>query len=185
MKLQSAQSATLSIRCSHRTPTGRQCRLPVSDLPSGLCPRHHADHLQKDRAEVSNLLFNASQAFQTAQGINNSLCNLYWLVAQDRVSNRRASVLAYIGSLLLRTLPAIDADRAAGIIDPTAPEPPAPIPNATHSTVPPAPPPNPAAAPSSATAANPVSVPGPAKQPVAPKTWDTSFPEPDPNKKPS
>src|SRR5207245_1173989 len=37
------------------------------------------------------------------------------------ISPRRAAVLAYISNLLLRTLPQIDADRAAGIIDPTKP----------------------------------------------------------------
>jgi len=48
--------------------------------------------------------------FQNAQGVNHSLGALYTLLAQGRVSPRRASALAYISSLLLRTLPAIDAD---------------------------------------------------------------------------
>ena len=48
--------------------------------------------------------------FQNAQGINHSLRALYALLAQDRISPRRAAVLAYITSLLLRTLPAIDND---------------------------------------------------------------------------
>ena len=59
------------------------------------------------------------QFFQTAQGVNFSLMNLYQLLAQNRISPRRAAILAYISSLLLRTLPQIDADKAAGIIDPT------------------------------------------------------------------
>jgi hypothetical protein len=48
--------------------------------------------------------------FQNAQGINHSLGALYTLLAQGRISARRASVLAYISNLLLRTLPAIDTD---------------------------------------------------------------------------
>ncbi|HEY4817535.1 MAG TPA: hypothetical protein VIH67_08885 [Candidatus Acidoferrum sp.] len=48
--------------------------------------------------------------FQNAQGVNHSLGALYTLLAQGRISPRRASALAYISSLLLRTLPAIDAD---------------------------------------------------------------------------
>jgi hypothetical protein len=48
--------------------------------------------------------------FQNAQGVNHSLGTLYTLLAQGRISPRRASALAYISSLLLRTLPAIDAD---------------------------------------------------------------------------
>jgi hypothetical protein len=61
------------------------------------------------------------QCFQTAQGINHSLHSLYELLAQNRISPRRAAVLAYVSSLLLRTLPQIDADKAAGIIDPSKP----------------------------------------------------------------
>jgi hypothetical protein len=45
---------------------------------------------------------------------------LYRLLAANRISPRRASVLAYINSLLLRTLPAIDYDQENGHIDPTA-----------------------------------------------------------------
>lgn len=122
MKLQTFKPAVLSIRCTHRSSSGRQCRLAVSDAQSGLCPHHYAEQKEKERADVSDILFKFSQGFQTAQGINHSLRNLYWLAAQNRISTRRAAVLAYIGSLLLRTLPAIDADRAAGIIDPTKPK---------------------------------------------------------------
>ena len=38
---------------------------------------------------------------------------------QNRISTRPAAVLAYINGLLLRTLPAIDADRLANIKDPS------------------------------------------------------------------
>ena len=48
--------------------------------------------------------------FQRSQGVNNSLGVLYKLLAEGSISPRRASVLAYISSLLLRTLPAIDYD---------------------------------------------------------------------------
>jgi hypothetical protein len=45
--------------------------------------------------------------------------NLYQLLAQNRISPRRAAILSYISSLLLRTLPQIQSDKAAGIIDST------------------------------------------------------------------
>src|SRR6267154_796421 len=48
--------------------------------------------------------------FQNAAGVNYSLSALYALLAQGRISPRRATALAYISSLLLRTLPAIDTD---------------------------------------------------------------------------
>ena len=108
-------NAVPSIRCAHRTPGGRQCRLPASDPRSGLCPQHRVAQQQIEAADHYLHLTTKFQYFQTAQGINFSLGNLYQLLAQNRISPRRAAVLAYINSLLLRTLPQIDADNAAGI----------------------------------------------------------------------
>ena len=125
MKLQTAKSAVPSVRCTHRDSSNGQCRRLVSHAHSDLCPQHHAAQKQMEAADYSEPLFENPQDFQTAQGINNSLRSLYWLTAQNRIFTCRATVLAYIGSLILRTLPQIDADNAAGIKDPTA----KPIPN--------------------------------------------------------
>ncbi len=121
MKLQTVKFASLSHRCSHHDTNGRQCRSLVSDAHSGVCPHHLALEKQKEAANVYAPLIRNSQGLQTAQGINYTLSNLYELLAKNRISPRRASVLAYINSLLLRTLPAIDADNEDGIIDPTKP----------------------------------------------------------------
>jgi hypothetical protein len=124
MKLAIVKPAVQSIRCTHRTASGRQCRLAISDAQSGLCANHHAELKQKERADVADVLFRDAQDFQTAQGINYSLRSLYWLVGKNRISSRRATVLAYISSLLLRTLPAIAAEQKAGIrYCPAQPEP--------------------------------------------------------------
>ena len=120
MKLKTAFSLLSSTRCCHHTPSGRQCRFLASNLGSGLCPHHHTEFMEQQNADVSAELFNESEGFQTAQGINHSLCSLYWLLASNRISPRRAAILAYISSLQLRTLPAIDIDRKLGITDPTA-----------------------------------------------------------------
>jgi hypothetical protein len=159
MKPQTADS--ISLRCAHRTAGGRQCRLLASDDQSGLCSQHRAAQKQEQDDDHFFHLITNFQGFQTAQGINHSLGNLYELLAQNRISPRRAAVLAYFSSLMLRTLPQIDAEVAAGITVPAKPaaQPsPAPVPE---------PVPVEAAAPDSATA------------------WDPSIPEPDPNKKPS
>src|SRR5713226_6076198 len=72
----------------------------------------------------ADILFRDAQDFPTAQGINYSLRSPYWLVGKNGISARPAHALAYISSLLLRTLPAIPADRDAGITDiPNPPEP--------------------------------------------------------------
>jgi hypothetical protein len=121
MKPKTAHSVITTTRCCHRSPSGRQCRLLASDTRSGLCSEHCAEQQQSDYANVYAPLIRNSPGLQTAQGINFSLSNLYELLAKDRISPRRAAVLAYINSLLLRTLPAIDNDQEAGITDPTAP----------------------------------------------------------------
>ncbi len=123
MKSKTAKPAVLSLRCAYRTSDGRQCRLSVTDARSGLCPHHRSAQIQTEAADHFPYLSRNFQYFQTAQGINYSLMNLYQLLAQNCISPRRAAFLSYISSLLLRTLPQIDADRAAGITDPTKPMP--------------------------------------------------------------
>jgi hypothetical protein len=115
-------TTVISTRCSHRTASGRQCRQLSADRQSGLCRHHRAVQKQKEADDLSPVLLSQSQGFQTAQGVNFALTNLYELLAANRISARRAAVLAYINSLLLRTLPAIDADNHAGITDPTSPK---------------------------------------------------------------
>jgi hypothetical protein len=122
MKSKSLAFAVLSTRCSHRTAAGRQCRRLSADAHSGLCNHHRAVQKQKEAEDLSDALLARSQNFQTAQGINFALANIYRLLAANRISTRRASVLAFINSLLLRTLPAIDYDHATGHIDPTVPK---------------------------------------------------------------
>jgi hypothetical protein len=181
MKPQTATPVVLTARCTHHTATGRRCRLPVSDVHSSLCRQHRAEQLQEQSADYHPQLVRNFEGFQTAQGINHSLKHLYELLAQNRISPRRASVLAYINSLLLRTLPQIDADNAAGIFDPTKPKPiTIPVPDTVldsgaASELPPAPEPDEAS-----------SVP-PHKPRVSHSadTWDPPIPEPDPAKKPS
>jgi hypothetical protein len=106
-------------RCQHQTPSGRRCRMP-SRLGERLCFDHTVQYKKQDAFNLRDALETDYQGFQTAQGINFALRNLYGLLANNYISPRRASVLAYISSLLLRTLPAIDADRENGIEVPDA-----------------------------------------------------------------
>ncbi len=184
MKPLTAKSIFSAVRCSHRSPAGRQCQRLASDAPFGLCPQHRSaqqQRAQKQRegSDISFTLAGQSQAFQTAQGINHSLGALYRLLAENRISARRAAVLAYINSLLLRTLPAIDADNQAGITDPTLR--PAELPSqpltlsATDGDAAPAPESDTTPARDSHSDSDSDLV----------NTWDSSLPEPDPKKKPS
>jgi hypothetical protein len=81
----------------------------VVDPDSSFCARHAASE-PSDSQDFSAALTDKACRFQNAQGINYSLGALYTLCAQGRISPRRASTLAYISSLLLRSLTAIDTD---------------------------------------------------------------------------
>jgi hypothetical protein len=112
MKAKSCSRLISSARCQHFTATGRQCASLAGDRSSGLCPRHAAQSqaASTDAANFRQALTREAEDFQNAQGVNNSLGALYCLLSEGSISPRRASVLAYISSLLLRTLPAIDYD---------------------------------------------------------------------------
>ena len=109
MTLKSPSSDLPHERCQYRTPTGRQCCSVAVNPDSSFCARHAASG-PSDSEDFSLALTHKACRFQNAQGINDSLGALYTLAAQGRISPRRASVLAYISSLLLRSLTAIDND---------------------------------------------------------------------------
>lgn len=121
-------SANDSTRCAHCTPSGRRCKMPVTAPGQLLCGMHTQELIRADGLNLREALLANSQGLQTAQGINLALGNIFKLLAANYISARRASVLTFICSQLLRTLPAIDADKAMGITDPTAPKPAPPAP---------------------------------------------------------
>jgi hypothetical protein len=113
-----------SSRCQHQFENGTRCRLLVLSADSAFCPRHaRLGQNQPVEEELRAKLLKNWQDFQTAQGINFALSNLYDPVAQNRISTRRAAVLAYIRSPLLCSLPAIDYDSTKKIKDPSQPRP--------------------------------------------------------------
>jgi len=109
MTRKSPSSDFIPERCQHRTRTGRQCRSLVAGASSSFCAAHAASELGDSEDFVVALTERACR-FQNAQGINYSLAALYTLLAQGRISPRRASVLAHISSLVIRSLTAIDND---------------------------------------------------------------------------
>src|ERR1700688_3875446 len=101
-----AQAARAAERCQYHTPTGRQCACLIQDPQSKFCPRH-SESPSTDTYNFADLLTEHAEDFQTPEGINHSLAHLFRLLAGGHISPRRATGLAYIASLLLRTLPAI------------------------------------------------------------------------------
>jgi hypothetical protein len=92
-------------RCHHLSDAGRQCRNWVPDPREMFCHRHLLAR-PNGSDDFAFQLLNRSCNFQNAQGIHDSLQRLYTLLAADLISPRRAAVLGYLTSLLLRTLPA-------------------------------------------------------------------------------
>jgi hypothetical protein len=96
--------------CSYIFKSGRRCRFPA--LPGALFCLHHV-HSQIAATPVPDVDLSRDFGpdplnFKSACEVNDFLCSLARLMIENRISARRASVLAYIASLELRTLPAID-----------------------------------------------------------------------------
>jgi hypothetical protein len=108
MPINSTKSSTNNTnRCQHQSPSGRQCRTPLAPMHATLCARHAASQCD-DSADLTALLAQNLTQRRSAEDIHAHLWNLSLALQQGRISPRRAVVLAYIHSLLLRTLPAIE-----------------------------------------------------------------------------
>ncbi len=103
-----------SARCVHFYPNGRRCRLYATAMNPNFCPAHAPlPANQPNATEIASTLTANLDDFTSAAQINDFLSRLLLLLAQDKISTRRAAVLAYITSQLLRTLPAIAKEENA------------------------------------------------------------------------
>ena len=100
-------------RCQHHTTAGRQCRFRTSGAASSLCKRHSTVEKQLHSADLAATLTDGLGEFKSPAPINDFLSRLLLLLAQNRISARRAAVLAYITNQILRTLSAMEQEAAA------------------------------------------------------------------------
>ena len=113
MTQQIANSSSInnSARCTHRFPNSKRCRLYVRTRDSAYCSTHaQLPQNQQDSPETAASLTADLREFRSAIPINEFLARLLLLLAENKISARRAAVLAYITNQLLRTLPAIDRE---------------------------------------------------------------------------
>jgi hypothetical protein len=98
-----------SPRCQYRTQNG-QCGMLAVDFSSSLCLYHARQALPEvpDTVDLLRALTQPPSRFTNAQDITNALGALFSLLAQGRISPRRATSLAYIANLLLHNLPATE-----------------------------------------------------------------------------
>jgi hypothetical protein len=92
--------------CQFPFADGRTCRMPRSPRHRTLCVFHaRAEHELLAADQAARRLVSLSGDFKTASDINRVLGQLFTLVAQNRIPHRDAVSLAYIGQLLLHSLP--------------------------------------------------------------------------------
>jgi hypothetical protein len=94
--------------CHHIYPSSRRCRFLIA--PGSLFCDQHAESGfgSVPDVDLSRHFGPGPLNFKSACEVNDFLCSLAKLMVENRISARRASVLAYIASLELRTLREID-----------------------------------------------------------------------------
>jgi hypothetical protein len=109
-----SNAAPESPRCRFRTQNG-QCRMLAVDFSATLCVYHAQQALPQvpDTVDLLRPLTQPPSRFHSASEITHALSALFALLAQGRVSPRRATALAYIANLLLHNLPEVDTANAS------------------------------------------------------------------------
>ncbi len=101
-------------RCRARRRDGKHCRLFAQDPATGLCARHAAyaetppDELRDTTDLSKELLVINEGGYCAAEPINAILSNVVELLAKGRISPRRASVITFALSLMLRSVVVVD-----------------------------------------------------------------------------
>ena len=96
-------------RCAFTSLNGRRCRMTATSPDSIFCPHHSYLRLDDpDSINLAPLLLGKLKELNSACDIQRALSNLFILLAQNRISTKRAAVLAYMLQNLIRTLPAVD-----------------------------------------------------------------------------
>ena len=100
-----AEQLNIDHRCQHRYANQKRCRLNTQRLDTRFCV-HHLKFYQP--SEVAAALTSNLAELKSPEALNDFLSRLLLLLAQNKISPRRAAVLGYITNQLLRTIHAID-----------------------------------------------------------------------------
>jgi hypothetical protein len=107
------KTADKKSRCHHHTACGRRCRKPISAPESSFCELHQPDASAQAEPDLSAALAGGIEEFTSPATINEFLSRLLLLLSENRISPRRAAVLAYITNQILRTITVMEAAAAA------------------------------------------------------------------------
>jgi hypothetical protein len=111
MKPKRADSHAVAFpRCHHTYANGKRCLLPPPENDSVFCVRHaKLPENQIDSEDTASLTAGLTE-FTSAWSVNQFLSRLLLLLSQNRISPRRAAVLSYVASQILRTIAAMDRE---------------------------------------------------------------------------
>ena len=114
-----------SNRCTFKFRNGKRCRLLALDSRSGLCPTHANRQVeQRDVADLSADLLGDLQTLRGFEDVGEVLANAVFLIAQNRISPRRAAVLTFACNSLLRCIELIEHQPPQIFFDLPRPHPP-------------------------------------------------------------
>jgi hypothetical protein len=97
-------------RCNYRFANDGRCRLLVPNSHARFCVHHTKSSSRRGTSDLATTLTANLREFKSAKPINDFLSRLLLALAHDRISPRRAAVLAYITNQLLRTVAAIERE---------------------------------------------------------------------------
>jgi hypothetical protein len=98
--------------CQHRFANRTRCRKLISPANPRFCPRHASLPENMQPADLTSELLEDPTDLDDLNGIYDFLARLIVLQVRNRISTRRASVLAFITNQLLRTFAAIKRAQA-------------------------------------------------------------------------
>ena len=96
-------------RCEFIFPSGHRCRQLRTHPGASFCLNHRRrQHQQEESARIGDEIVGADGALNTEEGIHKALTNVFANLARNRISARDASVLAYVGQLMLVSRPSVE-----------------------------------------------------------------------------
>jgi hypothetical protein len=100
-----------SPRCNFSYSDGRRCRMLCRPPHLSLCPFHAREELQiLEAGKIAASFASITGGFYTFNDVNQALGTLFRVVAANRIPPRSAVTLAYLGQLLLQSIPGVERE---------------------------------------------------------------------------
>ena len=108
-------------KCLYQTSDGRTCRMLRKKGHASLCIHHAREEQQRLESEKLTAEFaSLSGKLNTVTDINHVLGKVFTALAEKRISHQTADTFAYLGQLLLQTIPGVKSELNAAVQHPGA-----------------------------------------------------------------